>query len=130
MTKLSERSRRNLVGVHADLVRVVRTAHKLTEGQVLSFIVTSGVRTPAEQAKLVASGASTTTNSRHLSGHAVDLAATVEHAVRWDWPLYDRLYEIMLRASEMEKVPIEWGGHWKTFRDGPHYQLPWKEYPL
>ncbi|WP_049613866.1 M15 family metallopeptidase, partial [Yersinia pekkanenii] len=26
-------------------------------------------------------------------------------------------------------VPIEWGGDWKTLKDGPHFQLPHKEYP-
>jgi len=27
------------------------------------------------------------------------------------------------------RIPIEWGGDWKSFPDGPHYQLPRKEYP-
>jgi len=27
------------------------------------------------------------------------------------------------------KVPIEWGGDWKTFKDGPHFQLPHAKYP-
>lgn len=26
-------------------------------------------------------------------------------------------------------IPIEWGGHWRSFPDGPHFQLPWKHYP-
>ena len=26
-------------------------------------------------------------------------------------------------------VPIEWGGDWRTFKDGPHFQLPWGKYP-
>jgi len=26
-------------------------------------------------------------------------------------------------------VSVEWGGDWKSFKDGPHYQLPWAKYP-
>ena len=25
--------------------------------------------------------------------------------------------------------PIEWGGDWRRFADGPHWQLPWGQYP-
>jgi peptidoglycan L-alanyl-D-glutamate endopeptidase CwlK len=58
----------------------------------------------------------------------VDLAATVNGKVRWDWPLYAILASVMKQAALSEHVPIEWGGDWKM-RDGPHYQLPWKQYP-
>ena len=26
-------------------------------------------------------------------------------------------------------TPIEWGGDWVSFKDGPHWQLPHAEYP-
>jgi len=68
--------------------------------------------------------------SRHLSGHAVDLAAVVAGKVRWDWPLYDRLAGLMFSAATTEDVPLEWGGRWPKLRDGPHFQLPRKEYPV
>jgi peptidoglycan L-alanyl-D-glutamate endopeptidase CwlK len=61
-------------------------------------------------------------NSRHLTGHAVDLAATVTGSVRWDWPLYGRLDNAMKTAADEQGVQIEWGGDWKM-RDGPHWQL-------
>ena len=32
-------------------------------------------------------------------------------------------------AAAAEKVAIEWGGDWKSFKDGPHFQLPWAKYP-
>lgn len=123
---LNVRSEKNLVGVHPDLVRVVRKAAEQTK---LDFIVTEGLRTPERQAQLVAAGASQTTKSRHLTGHAVDLAALVGAEVRWDWPLYAKLAETMKAAAVQEKVALEWGGDWKTLKDGPHFQLPWKEYP-
>ena len=127
--KLPPSSLSRLRGVHPDLVRVVlRCADDWKDGGT-GFIITCGLRTLAEQKVLVAKGASKTLRSRHLTGHAVDLAATIGGNVRWDWPLYDRLAKRMKAAAKAEKVPLEWGGDWKTFKDGPHYQLPWKTHP-
>ena len=125
---LNPRSEKNLMGVHADLVRVVRRAAELCPDDI-SFIVTEGLRTVEKQKTLMASGASRTMRSRHLTGHAVDIAAVVAGEVRWDFPLYTRLAAVMKQAAADVKIPIEWGGDWRTFRDGPHYQLPWKVYP-
>jgi peptidoglycan L-alanyl-D-glutamate endopeptidase CwlK len=121
---LNVRSEKNLNGVHPDLVKVVRKA-----AETASFVVTEGVRTAERQAQLVAVGASQTTKSRHLTGHAVDLAALVGTEVRWDWPLYAQLAKVMKQAAQQLNVPIEWGGDWKSFKDGPHFQLPWDKYP-
>jgi peptidoglycan L-alanyl-D-glutamate endopeptidase CwlK len=81
------------------------------------------------QRSLFNSGASQTLNSRHLTGHAVDLGAWVDGGIRWDWPLYDRIANAMKRAANAEKVPIQWGGDWTSFKDGPHFQLPRDKYP-
>lgn len=125
---LDARSIRKLEGVHPDLVRVIEKAEAFGE---TPFIVTEGLRTPERQAALLKAGASQTSRSRHLTGHAVDLAALVDGEVRWDWPLYDKLGEMVKRAARSltPPVPIEWGGDWKTFRDGPHFQLPRTLYP-
>jgi peptidoglycan L-alanyl-D-glutamate endopeptidase CwlK len=123
--KLNESSEKKLTGVHPDLVRVIRKAAEISD---MDFIVTEGLRTVERQKQLVAAGASRTMKSRHLNGHAVDLAVKVGGSVRWDWPLYDKLSHIVKKAAELENVPIEWGGDWTSFKDGPHYQLPWKEY--
>ena len=127
--KLNTSSVAKIKGVHPDLVRVVLRCAKDWKDAGTGFIVTCGLRTLAEQKVLVAKGASKTMRSRHLTGHAVDLAATIAGKVRWDWPLYDRLAKAMKAAAKAEKVAVEWGGDWKTFKDGPHYQLPWKQYP-
>lgn len=126
MNCLTPRSVQRLAGVHADLVRVVARAAELTK---VDFVVTEGMRTKARQKQLFAAGATRTMNSRHLTGHAVDLAATVAGQVRWDWPLYHQLADAMKAAAAELKVPIEWGGDWKTFKDGPHFQLPFGSYP-
>lgn len=123
---MDARSERALTGVHPDLVRVVRRAHDLAQGR---FIVTEGRRTLARQKQLVAAGASRTLHSRHLTGHAIDLAALVEGQVRWDWALYARLAQHMKAAARELDVPIVWGGDWPRFRDGPHFELDRKAYP-
>lgn len=81
------------------------------------------------QKELLAQGATTTLKSRHLTGHAVDLAAMSGGEIRWDWPLYHKLAVIIKAAAAAEKVKIEWGGDWRKFKDGPHWQLPWAKYP-
>ena len=124
--KLSQRSLSRLEGVHPDLVRVVKRAIEVTQ---VDFGVTEGLRTQERQMELVAKGASQTMNSRHLTGHAVDLVAYEGSEISWHWPLYDKIYAAMSLAAVEEDVRIEWGGHWKTLKDGPHFQLPRGEYP-
>lgn len=123
--RLSNASEKNLIGVHPDLVAVVREAIKITD---IDFAVTEGVRTMERQRKLVQAGASQTMNSRHLTGHAVDLAALLDGKLSWDWPLYYILGDCVKTAAKNIGVPIEWGGDWPKFKDGPHFQLPWKDY--
>jgi len=123
---LSKKSRDRLAGVHSDLVKVVERAIEITE---IDFAVLEGVRSKTRQEQLVKAGASQTMRSRHLTGHAVDLGAYVAGSVRWDWPLYHKLAVSVKQAASELQVPIEWGGDWTTFKDGPHWQLPWKDYP-
>jgi peptidoglycan L-alanyl-D-glutamate endopeptidase CwlK len=125
--QLGLRSKSRLVTVHPDLRKVVERAIELTK---VDFTVLEGVRTVTRQKQLVASGASTTMNSRHLTGHAVDLGAYVGGSVRWDWPLYYKIADAMKQSAKELNVDLEWGGDWKTFKDGPHYQLSWKSYKV
>ena len=120
------RSLQRLQGVHPDLVRVMNRAIATT---TLDFTVLEGLRTLDRQKKLVASGASKTMRSRHLTGHAVDIAPLIEGKVSWDWPLYHKLALVVKAAAAHEGVRIEWGGDWRSFKDGPHWQLPWRDYP-
>jgi peptidoglycan L-alanyl-D-glutamate endopeptidase CwlK len=71
---LGQRSLSRLEGVHPDLVRVVKRAAAISD---LDFTVLEGLRTLERQRKLRAEGASKTLNSRHLTGHAVDLAPLI-----------------------------------------------------
>lgn len=121
---MDARSEKNLTGVHPDLVRVIREAANHAD-----FVVTEGLRTVERQKELVAKGASKTMKSRHITGHAVDLAVKIGSEIRWDWPLYAKLAEAVKAAAALQNVPIEWGGDWKSFKDGPHFQLPHAQYP-
>ena len=113
-------SKNNLKGVHPDLVKVVEKAITLTE---IDFRVTEGLRSKTRQIELVNKGASKTLNSRHITGHAVDVVALIGGSVRWDWPLYDKIAKAFKQAAQELNVPIVWGGDWKTFKDGPHFEL-------
>lgn len=127
MRKFSARSIKNLEGVHPDLRRVIDRA--LQESPV-DFTVIEGLRTKERQKQLVASGASTTLRSRHLTGHAVDLVPIgLNGKAAFDWPLYDMLAPAVKAAAETEGVKIKWGGDWRSFRDGPHFELDWDAYP-
>lgn len=131
---LNASSEVKLKKVHPDLVRVVRRAAKLIKEKSFGFIITCGARTLEEQKKLLKAGATRTLNSRHIPGKdgyskAVDFAVTLDGKIKWDWPLYDKLSKIVKEAAKLEGVPIEWGGDWKSFKDGPHFQLPKNKYP-
>lgn len=126
MFKLGKRSIERLQGVHPDLVRVVERAIDLTP---VDFTVLEGLRSPERQQTLVASGASQTLNSRHITGHAVDLGAWVDDQVDWSWPLYAKIANAMKAAAKELGVAIVWGGDWRTFKDGPHFELDRKFYP-
>lgn len=119
-------SKKNLSGVHPDLVKIVEKAIKLSE---VDFRVTEGIRSRQRQIELVKKGASQTLASRHITGHAVDVVALIEGQIRWDWPLYDKIAKAFKQASKELNIPIVWGGDWKSFKDGPHFELDRKKYP-
>jgi peptidoglycan L-alanyl-D-glutamate endopeptidase CwlK len=134
---LSNTDNVRLEGVHPDLVRVVRRCATLAP---FRFIVAEGLRSYERQKQLFAQGKSQTMRSRHLRaangyGHAVDLVPYIDLDkdgdldLSWNWDDYHKLAAIVKNVAVMENVPIEWGGDWRTFKDGPHWQLPWDKYP-
>ena len=130
--KLSKKSLSKLEGVDPRLVKVIKRAIEVSE---VDFTITEGLRTKARQAQLLKEKKTTTSNSRHLTGHAVDLAAWVipegsaKGTISWDWEYYHQIADAMKQAAKELKIPIEWGGDWKSFSDAPHWQLPFKQYP-
>lgn len=124
--RFSKRSLANLQGVHPDLIQVAHRAIQLT---AVDFVVIEGLRTVARQKQLVAIGASRTMNSRHITGHAIDVAAWEGGTISWHWPLYKRISLAFKAAAQELNIPIVWGGDWRSFRDGPHYELDRRHYP-
>lgn len=129
---LSNRSLNRLDGAHRDLQRVIKRAALISD---IDFTVLEVLRSLETQKAYVAKGASQTLKSRHLAhpsdgkSRAADIAPLVEGQVSWAWPLYHKLAKIIKEAARQENVAIEWGGDWRSFKDGPHWQLPWKSYP-
>jgi peptidoglycan L-alanyl-D-glutamate endopeptidase CwlK len=128
---LSARSRSRLIGVHADLVKVVERAITIT---IVDFSVVEGLRTLAKQAEYFKKGKSMTMNSRHLTGHAVDLAPwmMVDGRMTIDWESdagWEAVADAMKSSAYVLNVPLEWGGDWKKFVDKPHFQLSRDTYP-
>ncbi|MEY2688674.1 MAG: hypothetical protein RL375_2872 [Pseudomonadota bacterium] len=142
-----------LNGVHADLVAVVQRAIALS---TQDFSVHDGLRTLAQQQALVAAGASQTLDSRHISGHAVDLVPYINGKLRWEWPPIYKIADAVRMAARELGTPIRWGGAWdidlttstespedlvnaysarrrragqRVFIDGPHFELPSAKYP-
>lgn len=133
--RFSNRSLENLKGVHPQLVAVVEMALQIS---YVDFSVICGLRTPEQQAELVKDGKSWTFNSRHLTGHAVDLAPWIDDDIPWsEKSHFDYLGMTMMRAAHIKGEVIEWGGYfgsyhdgaWNSKYDGPHFQLPWQMFP-
>lgn len=149
---LGLRSRIALRGVHPDLVGLAERAIQTTS---VDFRITEGVRSQARQNELYAAGASRTLDSRHLTGHAIDVVALVGGAVRWELSLYYDIAAAFRDASAGLGIPVEWGACWRIITripdlpgavgdyvsrcrakgrralvDGPHFQLPQSKYPV
>lgn len=122
------RSLKSMQGIHPDLRLVL---DKALQDSPLDFVVIEGLRTVERQKQLVASGASKTMNSRHITGHAVDLLPIGPNGKpAFDWPLYNQLGPAVKKAAADLGIELDWGGDWKSFKDGPHFELDRVAYPV
>lgn len=154
MFSLGKESQSKLIGVHSELIKIVNLAIGIT---YQDFSVVQGLRTLTDEQKAVATGHSQTMHSRHLTGHAVDLAPFVRGAISWDWNYIFPIALAIKHASIQLEIPMNWGGVWdkkiselsddmmqenmdyvarekakgnlKPLLDGPHFQLTWEDYP-
>lgn len=120
MFKLSKSSLNKLQRVKKPLVDVVKRAIELSE---VDFGVSEGVRTLERQKSLYEAKKSLTMNSRHLTGDAVDVFAWVNGYVDWNFSNYEKIAKAMFKAAEELGIEIEWGGNFRNFKDGVHFQL-------
>lgn len=133
MNKFSDRSLKNLVGVHPDLVRLMKAA---ILDCPIDFTITEGVRTVFRQRELYALGRSKPgrkvtncdgiqTRSNHQIksdryGHAVDLYAYPIDVN--DTENIRIIAEHVKMVANKMNIKIEWGGDWKM-KDYPHFEL-------
>ena len=128
--KFSKASEDNLVDVKDILVKVVRRGLEICE---VDFGVREGLRTLQKQRENVASGASQTMNSKHLTGEAVDLYPS---KLPSDWktnpyvwmPVLNAIYKAGIEYG----VKLRFGINWKNdpnlpietkFVDAPHVEF-------
>ncbi|CNI75430.1 M15 family metallopeptidase [Yersinia pekkanenii] len=124
--RFSQRSENNLKGVNADLVKVVRRALELSP---VDFGVIEGLRTVERQKELVATGKSQTMNSRHITGHAIDVLPT---GADWnDYKCWLPVLDAMHLAGNELGVRLCFGITWTDnpndkpakFLDAPHIEI-------
>lgn len=123
MTTLSKASERNLRGVDAQLVALVRFAREISP---VPFEITEGLRSAERQRYLVRTGKSRTMNSYHLRGKAIDFVAMPKGEVSWDLKHYKAIVEKAFKPAatklKLESV-VTYGIYWKSIVDGPHVQI-------
>jgi len=140
MYSLGSGSLSRLIGVHPDLRKIIHRAIQIT---TRDFTVIEGVRPYSRQKILYARGSSKTMNSRHLVSkrtgfcYAADIAPYPTNGDYdrdgklniEDWDEYYPIASAMKQAAKELGIPLEWGGDWRSFKDGPHWQLPHAQYP-
>lgn len=141
MPSFSAYSKERIATLHPDMQRVVNRAITIVDFKVLC-----GLRNKADQEQALRD--KTSTKDYPLSNHnrskkadgtydytmsdAVDVApwpikwpdarsqTTVEYAKRLG--AFYLVAGVMFMAAAIEGVKIRWGGHFKSFFDGPHFE--------
>ena len=120
MFSFSKASLDKMNGVDLKLVNLMKEAIK---NSPYDFKITEGLRTVERQKELVKTGKSKTMNSYHLKGKAVDIAVLIDNKITWDFKYYKEVANCVKEVARKLGYIITWGGDWKTFKDGPHFQI-------
>lgn len=123
--RFSKKSLSHLAECEHDLERVVTLALKYSK---YDFGITQALRTLEEQKENVKNGSSQTIKSRHLPNEnglseAVDILIYVDGKHTYEQKYYRKVAGAFFKAAFELGIPIEWGGHWESIFDGPHFQL-------
>ena len=140
MYKFGSRSLNNLKGVHPDMIKLMNESIKDSPHD---FTITEGVRTAKRQNELYQQGRTKpgiqVTNrdgynkkSNHQAkadghGYAVDLYPYINGSVRTEYNGYKKetnaIAEHILNTAKKIGIEVQWGGHWKSPFDPPHFEL-------
>ena len=120
------------VGVHPDLLKL---ADAVLQAAPWPLRITEGMRTLERQKQLVAAKASKTLNSRHLTGHAIDVVpyidldrdGKIETEELYNRHLFGILIPIAKRETERLGIKMIFGYDWGW--DSPHWELDRRVYP-
>lgn len=138
--KFGERSRNKLKNIHPKLIEVMTEAIK---DSPYDFTIVEGVRTAERQNSLYQQGRTKpgivvtskdgyNKKSNHQIksdgfGYAVDLYPFIDGVLRMEYMKYkketDAIAEHILNTAKKLKINVEWGGHWKSLFDPPHFEL-------
>ncbi len=126
MFKLSNTSKKRLDGVDHRIIEIVNLALKITK---IDFGIpeNGGLRTVKQQKFLFDKGLSkcdgTKNKSHHQSGRAFDVYAYVDGKASWSRGFLTQVAAAMLQAASVLGYKLEWGGHWVSWQDYPHFEL-------
>lgn len=120
MFNFSKASLDKMNGVDSKLVNLMKEAIK---DSPYDFGVTEGIRTLERQKELFAQGKTKTLKSYHLVGKAVDVKVYVNGEITWDFKYYKEVADHIKEVAKKLGYVITWGGDWKKFKDGPHFQI-------
>lgn len=125
MFKLTNTDLARLKGVDPRLVRVLIEAAKTAK---TPFKVLEGLRSAAKQAEYFKKGTSmldgVKKKSKHQLGKAVDIVPVINGKVETkSWtPFYPMAANVKAAAKRLG-IKVTWGGDWKSFKDGPHFEV-------
>ncbi len=127
LSKFDARSERNITSLHPMAQQAARIFLKKVRDAGFDARIISGTRTYAEQDALYRQGRFGSPKpivthakggqSNHNFGIAWDIGIFQDGLYLGESSLYDKAAEVGLSNE------LEWGGHWKKFKDRPHYQL-------
>ncbi len=101
----------------------IKVNEYLNSNTVYKIKITEGMRTKEQQEYLVKTGKSKTLNSKHLVGKAFDICILKNNQITWNFDDYKAVSIHFKRIAKELNISIFWGGDWKSFMDGPHYQI-------
>lgn len=126
--KLSPRSYERLQGVDPRIIEIVENAILISR---VDFGIPrdGGLRTAERQNEMfrdpeIATNCDGYENqSYHQTGLAFDVYGYVNGKASWREEHLSLVACAILQSASMLGYSLEWGGHWESFVDSPHFQL-------
>lgn len=120
MPAFSVRSKANLMTCHPELQRLFNEVIKTFDCTIIC-----GHRPEAEQLKAFADGNSRVQWPNSWHNQSPSLAVdVVPYPIDWkDIQRFYKLAAIVLETAIRMGIKVRWGGNFKTFFDGPHFEI-------